>query len=489
MGCATMTETFDQGGPNAAPPSHIATARLADLMSPARIACAPDASIREAARRMSEAHVSCILVVEGERLVGLATTGDVTGRAVAAGVSIDAPVSQIMTRDPHALSPDALGSDVLHDMLEREIGHLPVVDHGRLVGVVTRTDLTRRQALSSATLIHDILRAPDIPALARTVRRIPQLLVQLVGAGLRHDGVTRLITDIADAATRRLLRMAEGELGPPPARYLWLACGSQGRQEQTGVSDQDNCLILEDGAAPEHEDYFAALARIVSDGLDACGYFYCPGEMMATTPRWRQPLRVWREYFQSWIDKPIPQARLLASVMFDLRPIGGDTALFEDLHRETLALASKSGNFVAHMAASSLAHTPPLTFFGGLATEGSAAHRGQVDLKLRGVAPIVDLARIYALQARIEPVNTRARLVEAAMSDLISSADGKEFLDAYDLIATTRLKRQAEQIRAGEKPSNYLDPKTLSPLERSHLRDAFKVVKMMQSGLPYSAAQ
>ena len=149
--------------------------------------------------------------------------------------------------------------------------------------------------------------------------------MQLVAGGNRHEIVTRLITDIADTATRRLLALAELELGPPPVPYLWLACGSQGRQEQTGVSDQDNCLFLDDAVSDEDRTgYFAELAKFVTDGLDTCGYVYCPGEMMATNPRWCQPVRVWKGYFDGWIRKPDPEAQMLASVMFDLRPIGGD---------------------------------------------------------------------------------------------------------------------------------------------------------------------
>ena len=185
--------------------------------------------------------------------------------------------------------------------------------------MITQTDLTRFQAVSSALIIRDIAGAERIEDLQQATARIPQLLVQLVGAHNPHEVVTRLITDIADAVTRRLIAMAEAGLGPPPVPYLWLACGSQGRQEQTGVSDQDNCLIIDNAFKPAQGPWFENLARFVSDGLHACGYVYCPGDMMATNPRWRQPVQVWRQYFLDWIMKPDPTAQMLASVMFDLR--------------------------------------------------------------------------------------------------------------------------------------------------------------------------
>jgi CBS domain-containing protein len=337
--------------------------------------------------------------------------------------------------------------------------------------------------VNSAWLVKDIATAKDAAVIAEVTAQIPQLLVQLVGAGKRHDVVTRLITDIADASTRRLLALAEIKLGPPPVPYLWLACGSQGRREQTGVSDQDNCLILDDGATPADDAYFTALAEFVTAGLNEAGYVFCPGEMMASNPQWRQPLKVWKDYFQDWVTNPNPKAQMLASVMFDLRPIGGTRTLFDDLLATTLDMASQNSIFVAHMVANSLKHQPPLGLLRGIATIRSGEHKSTVDLKLSGVVPIVDLARLYALMDRIEPVNTRERLERATGGPALSAAGGRDLLDAYDLIATTRLQHQARQIRAGEKPNNFLAPSSLSGFERSHLRDAFVVVRTMQSAI------
>jgi len=415
--------------------------------------------------------------------LGVLTTRDLTNRVLAEGREPSVQVSQIMTADPVTLPPTALGTDILHLMLERKIGHLPITEDGRLVGMVTQTDLTRFQALSSAVLIRDIASAERVEEMAAVTRRIPQLLVQLVGGNHAHEVTTRLITDIADAVTRRLLALAEAELGAPPVPYLWLACGSQGRQEQTGVSDQDNCLMLDDRATPDDMDYFTRLAKFVSDGLNECGYVYCPGDMMATNPRWCQPVSKWRDYFRGWIHKPDPEAQMLASVMFDLRPIGGTASLFADVQGETLTAASKNSIFVAHMVANSLKHTPPLGLIRGFATIRSGEHRNQIDLKHSGVVPVADLARVYALQGRLTPVNTRARLVAAAEAGVISVTGGRDLMEAYDLIAETRLAHQATLVRAGQKPDNYLAPSDLSDFERSHLRDAFVVVRTMQSAI------
>ncbi|MEZ5867148.1 MAG: putative nucleotidyltransferase substrate binding domain-containing protein [Defluviimonas denitrificans] len=174
---------------------------------------------------------------------------------------------------------------------------------------------------------------------------------------------------------------------------------------------------------------------------------------------------------------------MLASVMFDLRPIGGSPRLFGDIQSETLEAASKNSIFVAHMIGNSLKHTPPLGLLRGFATIRSGEHRNTIDLKHSGVVPVTDLARVYALQGRIAAVNTRARLVAAAEAGVISTTGGRDLIAAYDLIAETRLDHQAAQIRAGKRPTNFLEPSVLPDFERSHLRDAFVVVRTMQSAI------
>ena len=485
-GNAAFRRFFQRGRGAEARVSELTAQKVGDLMTRDPLTVPHDMPVREAARIMRDRHVSSLGVTEDGRFAGIVTTRDLTNRVLAEALSPDMPLAGVMTRDPISLPPSALGSDVLHLMLERRIGHLPVTEGGRLVGIVTQTDLTRFQAVSSAQFVRDAAMAESVAQLAATTARIPRLLAQLVAAHNAHEVVTRLITDIADTVTRRLLVLAERELGPPPVPYLWLACGSQGRQEQTGVSDQDNCLILDDAATPADMDYFHALARKVSDGLDACGYVYCPGDMMATNPRWCQPLSVWRSYFAGWVNRPDPMAQMLASVMFDLRPIAGEARLFETLQSETLENASRNTIFVAHMVANSLKHTPPLGLLRGFATIRSGEHKNHIDLKHNGVVPVTDLGRVYALLGRLAPANTRARLEAAEGAGIISSSGARDLVDAYDLIARTRLEHQARQVRQGQKPDNFLSLADLSDFERSHLRDAFVVVRTMQSSVGQS---
>ncbi|MFW2590008.1 putative nucleotidyltransferase substrate binding domain-containing protein [Sagittula sp. SSi028] len=453
------------------------------------VTCPGSTPAQEAAALLSERQATAVCVVTRFGTAeGIVTLGDLARRVLAQGVSPLTPLSQIMSRDLLCLPPEVTCDRALELMQARGVDHLPVVEGCVLVGMVRRSDLLQVRDPSTTGLVARIMRAADVAAMTQVMEQLPIALSRMVGQGLRHGLVTRSVSDVADAVTRRLLDLATARLGPPPVPFVWAACGSQGRQEQTGVSDQDNVLILDDRFTEDMRPYFAELAQYVSDGLNDCGYVYCPGGMMATTARWCQPLSVWRGYFRQWIDRPDTSAQMLASVMFDLRAIFGEDALLTELQEATMQAAQANSIFVAHMVSNALTHSPPLGLLRGLATIRSGEHRNQIDMKLSGVVPVVDLGRIYALQNGLRVVNTQSRLQAAMDAGGLSQSGGRDLLAAYELIADMRLEHQARQIRRGEAADNYVVPARLSDFERSHLRDAFVVVKSMQSAAGHGRA-
>ena len=459
---------------------------VASLMSAEPVVAAPTLSIREAAASMCDGRLSCLPLVDGETLVGIVTESDMTVRAVAAAHPIDAPVGAIMTPDP--LSIDAAESvfDLLALMARRQVSHLPVKRAGKVVGIVTHGDIVRRQSTSPVFLVERVARLDSSLAIAAATADVPRLLADLVEAGGDAVAVGNLVTAVTDAVTRRLIVLAQDALGPAPCRFAWLACGSQGRREQSGATDQDNALLLDDAFDEDvHGEWFGAFASFVCDGLETAGYPYCPGEMMATTPRWRQPVQRWRRHFDGWIAQPGGEARLLASVMFDLRVIDGEESLFVPLQREVLDGAAANGIFVAHMVASALTHRPPIGPFNRLARARRGAFRGRIDLKHGGIAPIVDLARLHALASALPAVGTVERLRHAAEhgSGVLSAAGARDLLDVWETVSSIRLAHQARQVRRGEAPDNHVDPGALSRLERERLRDALLAVRDIQSAL------
>ncbi len=448
------------------------------------VAVAPGATIIEAAQLMREQRVSSVLVLDAGRLVGIVTDRDLRNRVLAVGLDTQHPVADIHTADPLTVDVNTTAFDAMLLMARMKLNHVPVLDGDRVVGMVTSTDVAERHSTSAVVLAIEIYRQPDIEGLQRVTGHVRELQCNLAAADATAQASGRVITAITDAVTIRLLQLAEAQLGPPPVPFAWVAAGSQARREQTARSDQDNCMVLADTFDEAlHGAYFKALSKTVCDGLDACGYVHCPGEMMAMTDRWRQPLARWKQYFRSWTQAPEPKALMLTCVFFDLRCIYGQVSLLDELRDEALKGSQANGIFLAHMANNALQRRPPLSVFGRISSARSGEHRGTIDIKHLAIAPIVDLARIHALAGGIDAVSTDERLAAAGKGTVMSDQGSRDLREALEFLAALRIRHQARQIRDGQTPDSHVRPDELSNFERAQLKDAFKVVADMQEAL------
>lgn len=464
--------------------SALMTVSVGELATRAPVWTSPDTPIAEAARLMSEEQVSSLLIMDEQVLVGIVTDRDLRSRCLAAGLAPASPVERVMSAQLHKIGRETPAYEAMLTMARLGIHHLPVLDSGRLTGVVSLTDLMRFQSASAAYVAGSIRKSESVETLRQNCAELPRLQAQLVASGVSAFHLGQTISSVTDALTVRLLELAEDRLGPAPVPYAWMAVGSQARREQTVHSDQDHALILSDDYAPEaHEKYFTGLARFVSNGLKECGFKYCPGEVMATNPQWRQPRSGWRRYFNGWITRPERKAMMLAANFFDMRVIHGEPALWSTLHAEVLKTARENTTFIAHMAANAVRHRPPLGFFRNFVLIHGGEHADTLDIKLRGIMPAAELARVYALSAGLPEINTCERLRAAAQVHAVSKEGAANLQDSFELMTTLRAVHQAGQIRSGRAPDNYLSPTELSALERAHLKDAFSVLNTMQRAL------
>ena len=439
------------------------------------------ASVLEVAQTMRDHGVSSVLLVHEGHLKGLVTDRDLRNRVVASGLDLSGPAAQIATLNPITLDQRSPTFEALLLMTRHNIHHVPVMDGQRLVGMVTASDLMRQQSTSPIHLASDIHRQTTLEGLADIGRQIKGLQNQLSAANTSAYNMGHIITAITDALTLRLIELTEAELGPPPVPYVWVAAGSQGRCEQTAKSDQDNCMVLSDDYKPAlHGSYFQTLARRVCDGLAACGYVHCPGEMMAMTDTWRQPVHIWRQYFQRWTDSPDSKALMLITVFFDLRAVHGQFELLQALRQEVLAQTPQKSLFLAHVVNNAHKQRPPLNLFGQIAISHSGAHAGTVDLKNHAITPIVDLARIHALEAGLLEVNTCDRLSKASKLGELSEQGSRDLRDALEFVSSLRIAHQSHCMQRGLEPDNHLHLQELSNFQRSHLREAFSVIQTLQ---------
>ncbi|TVQ48315.1 MAG: CBS domain-containing protein [Gammaproteobacteria bacterium] len=459
------------------------TGILEDLRLRTPVTVSADTPIAECARLMAERQVSCLPVLRDDELAGIVTDRDLRSRVLARGVDPGTAIAEVMTPQPLTARPDSRIEDALLEMMRLGIHHLPVVDDSRqLVAVISAGDLLRRQSPHPLRLVRDIQRAGDVTELAAMARQGPGLLAALSRQGSEVTEVGRIASMLTDACTLRLLALAQARLGDAPCRWAWLAFGSQARMEQGLVSDQDNGLLLAETPDADGETWFRELADFVCDGLDRCGYVYCPGGVMAKG-RWRLSQAKWRSTFAGWMDEPTPESVLNSSIFFDMRGVAGDVTLAERLHEEVLERARETRIFLRFLAAESMTHTPPLGLFRQFVQESDGRQSHGLNLKKRGVLPIVDLARVRALEGAIPAVATEARFRAAAAAGVMSERDAEDLVHAYRFIGNIRLRHQAQQHARGETPGHLVDPESLSGLHRRYLRSAFGIVRSAQRAL------
>lgn len=443
-----------------------------------------DTTIQDAARHMNEQRVSSLLIGTHTQLEGIVTDRDLRGRVVAEGFEITRPVTEIMTENPRTVKSETLAFEAMLLMAELRIHHLPIVDEGRVTGIVTAADIMRLMRQDPIYLTADVSRKNSVAELVGTFTQASEIGVRFIERGASAEETAALMTIVADAIARRLFTLAEEKFGPPPVPYAFAVIGSQGRHEMGFASDQDNALILDDSYdEAEHGTYFAQLTEFVCHGLDRAGQVLCPGDMMAMNPEWRKTVSEWEHTFHVWVTAPDPDALLHAQTFFDLRGVHGELAMAERVHHSAVAMAAASRRLQAHLASLAARREPPLGFFRGLVVERSGDYTNTLNVKKGGTAGIVQMARLYSLTGALTALGTRPRLQQAAGGDGVSHRGGHDLLDAFEFLRSITFRHQAEQLRNKVTPDYQIDPTQLSKMDREHMRDAFQIIQSMQNAL------
>lgn len=434
------------------------------------VTVSPLATVAEVAQIMTRAWVDSVIVLDEPP--GIVTDRDFRVRVLAEALGPDTLVNQIMTRPLLTQPAETPVYATLLFMLEANIRHLALTQDGEIVGVVTATDLLRHQAKSPLYLLR------QLETLETSSKILPRYALEIAGTvetlfrgGLDVTQIGRVIASLNDALVRRLLKLAEDELGPPPTPYAWIVFGSEGRMEQALLTDQDNALVYlaeKKGA----QAYFKTLAERVVNGLMQAGFPPCNGGYMAT--KWSYSLDRWLRLFKTWVMTPKPQAVLESAIFFDFRPIYGELSL-EPLEKIILE-AGNQKIFLGHLANTVLELQPPLGFFRRIRDED-----GLVDLKKGGIAPIVGLARVYSLAARTRERSTLERLEAAAAAQTLSREGAETLAETYGFLLRLRLREQLTAIKAANTPDNKIRLAALSPLENRHLKEAFLAIREIQA--------
>jgi CBS domain-containing protein len=453
----------------------------------APLTSSPDMAIGTVLERMSANKIGSMVVTDGEeRPIGIFTLKDLLNRVALKGVPLEAPIGEVMTVDPITVPRTAFAFEAAMVMANAGIQHVCVIEDGRLVGVVSERDLFSLQRVGLVTLSKSIASAGTVDDLARIASDVHQLVFQMIAQGVKVAQITQMITLLNDAITVRIIDLVLAETGAPDFPFTWLAFGSEGRQEQTLKTDQDNGILF---AVPEGMDAEAVraillpIAERVNNALDTCGFPLCTGGIMASNPECCLSAEEWLARFVRWIDQGSPEHLLKASIFFDFRHIWGPEAPVHSLREALLERIPRNSRFQRQMAANALLNTPPLGLIRDFRLSGTGADANTIDLKVNGVALFIDAARILALAHGAPATNTLERLNAVVARGALPADEVAAWTDAYDYIRMLRMRINQDQAAAGEALSNRVAPDRLNDLDKRILRESFREARRLQARL------
>ena len=447
-------------------------------------------SIREAANKMSRENISSLFLkdTDGE-CTGVITEKDLTKKVIAVGYDTARPVAEIMSSPIETISSQALIFEVLMRMMKSGIRHFAITDENeKIVGILSNRDILTAQGQSPVFLVREIATANSMEEIVDRHNKLPKQIMTLISSGANAKNLTRFITTISDTILNKVIGFALIHHPPPPARFVFMILGSEGRNEQTLKTDQDNAIIFED--VPEAsqaavQEYFLKFGETVCTLLDDAGYAFCNGDVMAKNPKWCQPLAVWKKNFSKWIHAAEGEDLLQASIFFDFRTGYGDGALVDSLRTFLFKALDGWPGFMRHLTENAMYFKPPIGFFRNFVVESKGKHRDMFDIK-SAMTPIVDFARVYALKNHIDETNTLDRLQQLYLKGILQITEYEELEKAYSFLLQLRFVRQVTAIVDDkDSPHNYINPKKLTRIEQKMLKEIFNRIEKFQAKLEF----
>lgn len=452
--------------------------RIADVMSKPVRTAEPSLTVALASRRMLEARVGSLVVVDADgTAIGIVTEHDVM-RALGlhGGGAANLPLADIMSRPVATVPEDAFLFVAFGRMPRLGVNHLLVVDSARRpVGMLSAAVVMRLRSSQALVIGDEIGTAGTDVAMAAVWKKMPVLARALLAEGVAALDVTAVVSAMvrdltARAAELAVQAMAEAGWGAAPAPWCLLVLGSAGRGESAFSADQDNALVHTGNEADDA--WFAELGRRIADTLDAAGIPYCKGGVMAKNREWRRSLAEWRAEIERWIRKKEGENLLNVDIFFDFAPVTGDRALAEALRKHATAIGQEP-LLLRFLAEDVVGVHSPLRMFGWIRTE-----HGRFDIKRGGLFPIAAVSRMIALKQGIEATSTTERLARLATARAIGETDASHLRWAYGVLMGALLDQQLADVAAGTRPSTRVEPGRLSPVARKSLRRALRQVDL-----------
>ncbi len=448
------------------------------------ITCNISDTVMVAAEIMRDKGISSLISCDDDNQpVGIMTDRDLRNKVIAGGLDpLATKVNAVMTTPVISVREDDTLFEVLYRMSRNRIHRMGVVDANNvLVGLINESDIIRLQNRSPQRLLQSVDEAQSIADLKKIHHESDQLVVFLSRNGVRTKDLIQLIALLNDQITAHLIGLLkQGRFKDMGKKSAFLVLGSEGRQEQTLKTDQDNAMIIADDASAEEVADIEAFSHILIDGLIEIGVPECPGGIMARNEFWRRSLADWKSAIDSWVGTPSGENILNFSMFSDMRALCGDRSLERQLKEHVIQVAAENSLFLAKMAQNVCHFPPPLGFFGQIKTEPSGVHLGALDLKKAGIFALTEGVKIMALKGGWVGGSTHERLAALHEKEILSKEQVNDIEASYNLLTFLRLRGQIASASAGREVTNYISPGSLDRVEKGRLKLALEVVKSFQ---------
>jgi len=469
---------------------HSLSRPLSTLIRRAPITCAAQTSVREVLVKMHELRIGSMVAVDDDgRPLGILTLPDVLERIALPQIDLEQAVISIMTRNLIFMPPQTLAYEAALTMAKQGFRHVLVVENERLVGLISEKDLFALQKIGLHQMGTSIRHAASVDDLRHAASDIRSMAYNMLEQGMAAEQLTQFISTFNDLLTARVIELeyTASNLGTTPLaeRLCWMALGSEGRFEQTLNTDQDNALIFsvpDNMTVDQVRAQLLPVAKRINDTLALCGFPLCSGLVMASNPQWCLSLDEWKRKFSDWISNGTPQALLHASIFFDFRALHGAHGLTEALRLWLARVASDNARFLHQMAENALINRPPL----GVVRDFVLGKEHTLDLKINGITPFVDAARIFSLAAGVTQTGTTQRLRASAARMKIHPSEIEAWIGAFLFIQELRLRHHNEEKARGigdDALDNRINPASLNELDRRILKEAFRQARKLQARL------
>ena len=465
--------------------------RLSEIMSTPVETCTPETQIRDIARKMIRQSIGALLVCDKDnKLEGIVTERDLVAKIIARETADchTASAGDVMTTSPHTMTPETFMYEATTFMMGHKIRHLPILDQGEIVGIVTLQDLMKYRSQKSMLLIGNVDKARTVEDLISAREEIVKVARALLSENRSHIETMEIISYIHHRIIQRCYELVLDEMkrqgkNPPDIKVCFIIMGSGGRKEMLLGPDQDNGFIYEDfpdSQVAEVDAFFIPFAEKLVAALARIGYPRCDGNVMVNNPLWRGRLQEWKERVSDWIRVPEAQKVRYSSIFFDFMPIAGEASLCLELRKIVHQEIKAHPIFLYHMMELDFKHKVPLSLIGRFSLEKGKKHKGQLSIKQAGSIFIVDCVRMFLLEQQVDATTTTERLDQLVKLNVFNQETAEHIKAAFEAFTFLRLRNEISLIDQGKFPTHYLNPNSLTKKEQDILKEAFRVASKLQ---------